>query len=371
MTSKAKYLRKSNLYDFEVNKRKYPIVFNYEYAVSIFGIEKYHPFDTHKWPKVFNKLIEEKMIMKYQTYNASEATEKDLLIVHEQCYLDSLKWSSSIARITEVMAIALLPNSILQRKILLPLRMQTGGSVMAGKLAMEYGWSINIGGGFHHASYEKGGGFCVYADIQLLIAFLQHHYSRVKKVMIVDLDAHQGNGYERDLMCDNSVYIFDIYNRTVYPQDGYAKRAIKKKIEVQNNIEDEHYLSLLEKGLKEAMCECQPDFVVYNAGTDVLRGDCLGKMSLTPEGVIQRDELVFKTCIEQKIPICMLLSGGYQKVNAEVISKSILSMHNKGLIVPMEQTSASQDPCAHSTFVDCNTAGTENSSMISRLFGFK
>ena len=67
----------------------------------------------------------------------------------------------------------------------------------------------------------------------------------------------------------------------------------------------------------------------------------------------------------------MLLSGGYQKVNAEVISKSILSMHNKGLIVPMEQTIASQDPCAHSTFVDCNTAGTENASMISRLFGFK
>jgi len=312
-------------------------------------------------------ISEKKMVMKYQTYNASESTEKDLLIVHDQSYLDSLKWSSSIARIAEVMAIALIPNSILQRNILLPLRMQTGGSVMAGKLAMEYGWSINIGGGFHHASYRRGRGFCVYADIQLLIAFLRHHYCRVRKVMIVDLDAQQGNGYARDLMCDNSVYIFDVFNRNVFPQDGYAKRAIKKKIEVQNNIEDKEYLSFLEKGLKEAMCECQPDFVVYNAGTDVLCGDSLGKMSLTCKGVIQRDELVFQNCIENQVPICMLLSGGYQKQNADVISASILSMYSKGLLVPREQTIASQDPCAHSTFVDCTN---EDTSILSRLFGF-
>lgn len=85
-----------------------------------------------------------------------------------------------------------MPNHFVQRGYLLPLRYQTGGSILAGKLALERGWAINIGGGFHHCSANKGGGFCPYADISLLIHFLFNHYPEcVKKVMIIDLDAHQ------------------------------------------------------------------------------------------------------------------------------------------------------------------------------------
>lgn len=94
----------------------------------------------------------------------------------------------------------------------------------AAKLALERGWSINIGGGFHHCSSARGGGFCAYADISLGIMFLRK-MKLIKKAMIVDLDAHQGNGHERDFInMQKDVYILDVYNREIYPHDGYAKR---------------------------------------------------------------------------------------------------------------------------------------------------
>ena len=93
----------------------------------------------------------------------------------------------------------------------------------AAKLAMERGWAINIGGGFHHCSADHGGGFCAYADITLAIKFLFGRFESVKRAMIIDLDAHQGNGHERDFVGDDRVYIMDVYNRGIYPHDGYAK----------------------------------------------------------------------------------------------------------------------------------------------------
>jgi len=210
---------------------------------------------------------------------------------------------------------------------------------MSGKLAIEHGWSINIGGGFHHCSSTRGGGFCVFADISLLIKFLFHHYSSIKKVMIIDLDAHQGNGHERDFMNEDRVFIFDVYNRNIYPQDGFAKRAIKCKVELPSNIEDKKYLELVKTNLEESLSFFNPDLVVYNAGTDIVDGDLLGCMKITSKGVEARDELVFRACRKSRkpIPIAMLTSGGYQQTNASIISKSIISLQKNGLIEPLIQ----------------------------------
>lgn len=128
------------------------------------------------------------------------------------------------------------------------MRYQTGGSILAGKLALERGWAINIGGGFHHCSATKGGGFCPYADITLLIKFLFKHYPKeVQKVMIVDLDAHQGNGYEHDFKNNASIYIMDVFNKWIYPCDKEAKEAIRRKVQLDFLINDDAYLSIVEK----------------------------------------------------------------------------------------------------------------------------
>lgn len=164
------------------------------------------------------------------------------------------------------------------------MRFQTGGSVLAGKLALERGWAINIGGGFHHCSSNKGGGFCAYADITLLIHFVFNYYPQtVRNVMIVDLDAHQGNGHERDFKNNPNVYIMDVYNKGIYPFDELAKGYINKRVELQHFTQDEEYLRLVSKNFEEALNEFKPHLVVYNAGTDILTGDPLGCLAVSPQ----------------------------------------------------------------------------------------
>ncbi|KAG7255864.1 hypothetical protein CRUP_019547, partial [Coryphaenoides rupestris] len=118
------------------------------------------------------------------------------------------------------------------------------------------------GGGFHHCSSDKGGGFCVYADITLAI---------------------KGNGHERDFLGDRRVFIMDVYNRNVYPGDHYAKQAIKRKVELGWGTEDSEYLQKVERHVEGTLNEMRTDIVVYNAGTDVLDGDPLGGLSISPQ----------------------------------------------------------------------------------------
>ncbi|XP_075039218.1 histone deacetylase 11 [Mixophyes fleayi] len=310
----------------------WPIVYSKDYNITFIGLEKLHPFDSGKWGKVINFLREEKLITDDTIVAAKEATEEDLLVVHTRRYLNKLKWSFVVATITEIPPLFLLPNFLVQRRVLKPLRTQTGGTIMAGKLAMDRGWAINIGGGFHHCSSDKGGGFCAYADITLAIKFLFDHVDSVSKATIIDLDAHQGNGHARDFMDDKRVYIMDVYNRHIYPGDTFAKGAIKRRIELDWGTEDKEYLEKVETHVNGALNEVTPDVIVYNAGTDILDGDPLGGLSISPEGIIKRDEIVFKIARSRSIPILMVTSGGYQKRTARIIADSILNLHNLGFI---------------------------------------
>ncbi|XP_060604311.1 histone deacetylase 11-like, partial [Ruditapes philippinarum] len=238
----------------KVLPKQWPIVYCPEYNIGFLGLERLHPFDAGKWGKVYGFLKADGMVRDDTIVRPEEATENDLRKVHTEAYIKSLKWSMTVAGITEVPPVALLPNFIVQRKVLRPFRYQTGGTILAARLAMERGWGINIGGGFHHCSSEKGGGFCAYADITLAVKFLfANNKEKIMKAMIVDLDAHQGNGHERDFMNDDSVYIMDVYNRGIYPHDGYAKRAIKKKVELTHGTADKEYLEKVEINLDSAL----------------------------------------------------------------------------------------------------------------------
>ncbi|MBN3293674.1 HDA11 deacetylase, partial [Polypterus senegalus] len=325
---------------FQVPNTCYPIVYSPEYNITFMGLEKLHPFDAGKWGKVINFLKEKHLITDDNIVKAREATEEDLLVVHTRGYLNKLKWSIVVATITEIPPLLLLPNFLVQRKVLRPLRTQTGGTIMAGKLAIERGWAINVGGGFHHCSSDKGGGFCAYADITLAIKFLFERVEGISKATIVDLDAHQGNGHERDFMDDSRVYIMDVYNRYIYPGDGFAKRAIKRKIELDWGTEDQEYLEKVDMHVQGALNEVRPDILIYNAGTDILDGDPLGGLAISAQGIVKRDEIIFKAARERNIPILMVTSGGYQKRTARIIADSIINLHNLGL-------------------VDCNAASSE------------
>ncbi|XP_022823677.1 histone deacetylase 11 [Spodoptera litura] len=320
----------SKLY-FDIREDQWPLVYDDNYNVSFLGLERFHVFDAKKWRNIIQYLKEAELITDEHLVRPLEAQKSDLQIVHTRKYLKSLKWSPKVAVIAEVPVIALVPNILVQYAYLKPMRLQTGGSVLAGKLALERGWAINVGGGFHHCSGDRGGGFCPYADITLLIQFLVLH-DLIQNAMIVDLDAHQGNGYERDFLGVPEVYIMDMYNKHIYPNDKEAKRAIRRKVELGNKVEDMEYMLKLRQNLKQALKEFKPDILIYNAGTDILDSDPLGHMRISEFGIVKRDEFVFEMCKARSIPIVMLTSGGYLRKTAKIIADSIMNLHRKGLI---------------------------------------
>ncbi|XP_051199758.1 histone deacetylase 2 isoform X2 [Lolium perenne] len=288
----------SKLY-FDVPGSKAPVVYSAAYDIAFLGIEKLHPFDSSKWGRICRFLTAEGHLEKNRVIEPLEASKEDLLVVHTDSYLNSLKSSFRVAAIVEVPPVTLIPNWVVQQKLLYPFRKQVGGSILSAKLALERGWAVNVGGGFHHCSAEEGGGFCAYADITLCIqfAFVRLNISRV---MIIDLDAHQGNGHEKDFANDGRVYILDMYNAGIYPFVAESR--------------------------------FQPQLIVYNAGTDILDGDPLGNLNISPEGVVIRDEKVFRFAKDQNIPLLMLTSGGYMKLSARVIADSIINLSQKNLI---------------------------------------
>lgn len=301
---------------------KLPIVYSKHYDITLFGLQRLHPFDTEKYGKVYRYLVDKAGVDKNKFYTPGIVSEEDLLSVHTQEYLSSLNHSTNIARIAELGILSVVPNAILQSRVLNPMKYATGGTMLGCELAIEYGCAINLSGGYHHAKADSGGGFCFFADIPIAV------YKLFKKnphlsVMIIDLDAHQGNGYESVLKDDPRVHIFDVYNEQIYPQDSAAKKYIKFDYPVKAYIKDKEYLSLIEKEIGGAIVKSKPDIIIYNAGTDILEGDPLGCMSISEDGIIKRDEIVFKSALKNNVPILMVLSGGYTRKSAIVIGRSI------------------------------------------------
>uniref|UniRef100_A0A1I8AGB6 Histone deacetylase 11 n=1 Tax=Steinernema glaseri TaxID=37863 RepID=A0A1I8AGB6_9BILA len=314
-----------------IRANQWPIVYHPDYNISFFGLEKLHPFDSKKWGNVFRILVEAGMLKEETITTPHEATRDDLLVIHTPAYLNSLECPCSVAHMLEVPAVAFIPKCLLNSHILHPMRLQTGGTVAAARLALDRNWAINIGGGFHHARSDKGEGFCLYADISIALEMLLTE-GLIKTAMIVDLDAHQGNGHEHDFGGDQRIYIFDMFNYEIFPRDNAVKTNMSRSVRLQSYTGGTEYLRKLKQELHTALGEFTPDLMLYNAGTDCLSEDPLGCLSLSPKAVIQRDEIVFEMARDSFVPIVMVTSGGYLPSSAQVIADSILNLHAKKLI---------------------------------------
>ena len=290
------------------NAQKLPLVYHNDYNIGFFGLENLHPFDSKKYGKIYKYLIDKVGIDKNQFHKPEEVTDEQLKKVHSQAYLKTLHDSASktFAQISEVPLLRFLPNFITRKKALRPMRLATGGTLKATELAFKHGWAINLSGGYHHAKRDKGGGFSAYADIPLA-AYNVFEKDPNAKIMIVDLDAHQGNGHEAILGPDKRVTIFDVYNGTIYPQDHQVKRYIRFDYPVEPHIQDNAYLKIISEKLPEAIDVVKPDLIIYIAGTDIFEKDPLGQMGISKDGIKKRDEFVFNQALSKKIPIVMVL----------------------------------------------------------------
>ncbi len=324
---------------------KVPIVYADQYNIGFWGLERLHPFDSAKYGKVVNAVCKKYGIVKEHFVKPSMVTDKELELVHTKEYLASLKKNSVIAEIVEVVPLYFLPdwfgwcNSLLQKYLLDPMRLATGGTLVAAQLALKNGKAaINLSGGYHHAKAYEGDGFCVFADVPYAAYKLWKKNPKLK-IMVVDLDAHHGNGNADIFRNEKRAAIFDVYSWPNYPQyDNETKQYVKYGYPVQCNIgsekcgvRDQEYLAVIDK-LKDAIAEFEPGLIFYNAGTDILEGDTVGRMNISKEGVVIRDEKVFAIARELGVPVCMVTSGGYTKASADVIAASVTNLVDKGYI---------------------------------------
>ena len=182
----------------------------------------------------------------------------------------------------------------------------TGGTVLASKLAVKHKLACNTAGGSHHAFSNQGNGYCVFNDVAVATCYLKKKY-KYKKILILDLDVHQGDGTAKIFESDDSVFTVSIHSKKNYPS---KKQKSNIDIELEDGIKDEEYLNVVNQ-LLQKIGDLQFDFVFYVAGVDVHFEDRLGKLNITETGIRKREELVINNFFKRNIPLCGVLGGGY------------------------------------------------------------
>jgi histone deacetylase 11 len=300
------------------------IFYHAEYNIDLGLFNRLHPFDGLKFSKVFDAIRKNPGICIRQPAEpisraAIDAFAGELLrpLLHRKRYILSA---------LELPFPAVIPFSIIDKKILLPMRWAVQGSVdaMRGALGGSTGW--NLSGGYHHASADSAEGFCVYNDIGIAYNELLNIslIDKDDRLLIVDVDAHHGNGNAQTFMENPNVTIADIFNDDIYPRSPLTKKRVDIAVPLHTSADGKEYLRALGAALNEIQGGFRMAFVI--AGTDVLATDPLGGFRLSTEDVVHRDRMIFEKLQELSIPAVFLGGGGYSEDSVHAITQSLSSL---------------------------------------------
>ncbi len=298
------------------------IVYSAQYEVNLWGLEQSHSFDIHKYRKMAQALVDGGYLTMEDFVVPEEATREQLLLVHTPEYLDKLKKSRNVASYLEVGSLGLLPGFVIDSRLLRPFRTVTGGTIVAAQLAMEHGLGINLGGGYHHAHTGHGEGFCIFADVPIAIRQLQSE-GLARRVLLVDLDVHQGNGNASIFAGDDNVFTYSIHQENIYPNPKATSDLDRGLLPP---VDDKAYMDVLERDLPGLLDSHKPDLVVLMAGVDTFVDDPLAGFSMTAEGIIRRDEFVVAQSRHRNIPVLYVTSGGYSEEAWQIQYRSIANL---------------------------------------------
>jgi histone deacetylase 11 len=302
-----------------------PLFYSKGYNISAFGLEKLHPFDGSKYQKIYDA-IKSSGLRSAEDFERSKALKaSQLMEVHTSRYLESLKDAKVLSHILEVGALQVVPPILTDWRILKPMRLAAGGTLETCRAALKNGLAINIGGGYHHADRNEGGGFCVYCDGPIAMKLLRKE-GLLKSALIVDTDAHQGNGFANVARGEDDIHVLDFFDQSIYP---YPKVKEDWSVPLPAKTDGHTYLAKLKSILPEAIDKFKPDFIFYNAGSDVLASDPLSTLLLRVEDMNERDLFVVSSARAKNIPLAMVLAGGYGSESAHAHSQSILQILRK------------------------------------------
>ncbi|HWV14104.1 MAG TPA: histone deacetylase [Cellvibrio sp.] len=302
------------------------LVYSPHYDFSMLGLEKLHPFDPQKFSKAWQLLYKNfgRELNHRTTFVNAPVTNRELSLVHNEKYLQSLRENKVIANILAIPLMAFIPHYFLNKGIIAPARYATSGTIIATQQALGGAIVFNLGGGFHHAFADHGEGFCFFADaaLALQIAINNQLLCATDCVISIDLDAHRGNGLASLLQDHPHAGIFDLYNMQVYPglkDDPHEKYPFI--IPLRAGLNCEGYLSLLKRKLPLFLQQYSgAKLAFYNAGTDILATDKLGGLNVSYEAIVERDKFVIDQLYARKIPTVIMTSGGYSPYSYKLIA---------------------------------------------------
>ena len=282
--------------------------------IAFSPIYRYELPDKHRFPMVKYDLLPEQLlyegtIEESSFFEPDALSEETILLTHEKEYWNRLK-NQQLSR-KEIRAIGFpMSPQLVKRGTHI-----ANGTLQCAYYAMQHGVSLNVAGGTHHSFSDRGEGFCLLNDIAIASNYLLKEET-VKKILIVDLDVHQGNGTAQIFQEEERVFTFSMHGAKNYPT---RKVPSNLDIGLDDKTPDAPYLKILQETLPKLMDEVEPDMIFYLSGVDVLESDKLGRLSLSLRGCKERDRMVFETCHRNQVPVAVSMGGGYSERLAHII----------------------------------------------------
>lgn len=275
-----------------------PIAYHPDYVVPL---PEGHRFPMPKFRKLYERLLSDGVASEAQFHTPERPPQEWIEWVHTpdyvQAYCEGTLDSKAQRRIGLPWSAALVNRTCVA----------VGGTILTAKLALQHGLACNTAGGTHHAFPNYGSGFCIFNDLAIAARVLQH-FNLVQKILIVDLDVHQGDGTALIFQNDPRVFTFSMHCDVNFPG---TKQQSDLDVPLPEGMEDDEYLQTLASYLPDLLSQVQPDLVLYDAGVDPHVDDRLGKLALTDTGLYRREMQVLGTCLSQGYPVACVIGGGY------------------------------------------------------------
>lgn len=311
----------------------FPLVYHPHYSAEL---PSGHRFPMSKFRRLYEMLLESGLTEAQDVHEPVPAKRSWLELAHTPRYVEGV-CSRSLDEIS-IRRIGLpMDENVVRRSLA-----AVGGTVLAARLALEHGIAFNAAGGSHHAFSDHGSGYCVFNDVAVAARVLLAA-GRVKRVLIVDLDVHQGDGTAEIFSGDPGAFTFSIHCAENFPR---TKQMSDRDVALPGGTGDGEYLAVLDAELAELLPVCSPDLVIYNAGVDAHLQDRLGKLSLSDEGLSARERTVLNQCRESGVPVACVVGGGYD-MDADVVARRHMILHREARLL-CEGNGIWQGKCATS-----------------------
>jgi len=274
-----------------------------------------HPLDeNHRFPMIKYELIPEQLIRENTCsidnfFEPGIISDELVLDTHEYQYFQRFK-NIKLSK-KEIREIGFpLSKGLVERELTI-----AQGTIECTDYSIKHGISMNIAGGTHHAFYDRGEAFCMLNDQAIAAKYLINK-KLAKKIMIIDLDVHQGNGTASIFSENKDVFTISFHGKKNYP---FRKEKSDIDVEFDDNTDDQFYLNKLKDLIPNAIENFKPDFIFYLSGVDVLYNDKLGRLGLSIDGCKERDRFILELCNINSIPVQVSMGGGYSELLKNII----------------------------------------------------